>query len=282
MRMRILPEQTFSNIPIERVQSYWDQRPCNIRHSSKIVGTEDYFNEVEARKYLVEPHILAFAEFSRWKNKRVLEIGCGIGTDTINFARNGAQVTAIDISENSLDIARQRAKVFGLEHKITFYQANIEELSQVLPIEKYDLVYSFGVLHHTPQPNRAISQLRNYLHSGSILKIMMYHRYSWKVLQILLEYGNGKFWRVDELVAQHSEAQTGCPVTYIYSRQQLSQLLCGFKDIQFQVEHIFPYLIPDYIQYRYVKAKYFRCLPKALFQWLEHRIGWHLCVTAKI
>src|ERR1700747_3084868 len=96
---------------IEAVEAYWNARPCNIRHSPKPVGTREYFDEVEARKYFVEHHIPAFADFERWRGKKVLEIGCGIGTDTINFARHGAQVTAVDLTEKSLEVARQRARV---------------------------------------------------------------------------------------------------------------------------------------------------------------------------
>src|SRR5215213_4354639 len=112
-----------TNADIQRVQSYWNARPCNIRHSAQPIGTEEYFNEVEKRKYFVEPHIPPFAQFERWKGKRVLEIGCGIGTDTINFARAGAFVTAVDLSDQSLTLAKQRAKVFGLEKQISFYPA---------------------------------------------------------------------------------------------------------------------------------------------------------------
>src|ERR1700758_4968297 len=98
----------FSQITFDEVRNYWDPRPCNIRHSPKPVGTREYFDEVEARKYLVEPHIPGFAEFERWRGKRVLEIGCGIGTDTVNFARHGARVTSVDLSEKSLELARRR------------------------------------------------------------------------------------------------------------------------------------------------------------------------------
>ena len=73
-------------------------------------------------------HIPRFAEFERWRGKKVLEIGCGIGTDTISFARHGAQVTAVDLTEKSLEVARQRARVFGIDDRVTFLQANAEEL----------------------------------------------------------------------------------------------------------------------------------------------------------
>jgi len=172
---------------IQTVKSYWNNRPCNIRHSRQEKGTKEYFDEVEQRKYFVESHIPLFAEFERWKGKKVLEIGCGIGTDTINFARAGAQVTAIDLSDESLKLAKQRAMVFGLEERITFYQANAEELAAYVPAEIYDLVYSFGVIHHTPQPENAINQIVQYMNSESELKLMLYAKNSWK--NIMIEAG---------------------------------------------------------------------------------------------
>lgn len=248
--------QVFSQVPIERVRSYWDARPCNIRHSPREVGTKEYFDEVEARKYLVEPHIPGFAQFERWAGKRVLEIGCGIGTDTINFARAGAQVTAVDVSERSLELARQRAKVFGLADRITFQFADAERLSEYVRPEPYDLVYSFGVIHHTPHPERVIEQVRgNFVRPGSTLKLMVYNRRSWKALGILFGEAKGAFWRSDEAIARNSEAQTGCPVTYTYSPGTLRTLAGeGFRVERLSAEHIFPYRVKDYIQYRYVRA----------------------------
>jgi hypothetical protein len=127
-----------------------------------------------------------------------------------------------------------------------------------------------------------IEQMRHYVKPGSTIKIMVYYRYSWKVLWILLTYGKGQFWRVNELVAHYSEAQEGCPVTYIYSQKEAQQLLDGFEIVDMQVDHIFPYSIPDYKQYKYTKVWYLRWMPQPLFRWLEQHFGWHLCITARV
>jgi SAM-dependent methyltransferase len=273
----------FSQANIDDVRQYWDRRPCNIRHSPQSVGTRAYFDEVEARKYFVEPHIPRFAEFERWRGKKVLEIGCGIGTDTVNFARHGAAVTAVDLSANSLEIARQRVEVYGLGDRVRFFSGSAEELTSFVPKQTYDLIYSFGVIHHTPHPERVLDQVRQYAGAGSTLKVMVYHRYSWKVLWIAVGYGKGQFWHTVELVAQHSEAQTGCPVTYTYSRGEARGLVesRGFRVTDLFVDHIFPYRIADYVQYRYVKAWPWTWLPHPVSRWLEKRFGWHLCLTAE-
>ena len=163
---------------IEQVRKFWDRRPCNIRHSPKPVGTREYFDEVEARKYFVEPHIPGFAQFERWRGKKVLEIGCGIGTDSVNFARAGADLTVVEISEKSLEICKKRFEVYGL--KARFYLGNAEELSSFLPIEKYDLIYSFGVIHHTPNPEKVFEEIKKYCGSNTEVRVMLYSKWSWK------------------------------------------------------------------------------------------------------
>jgi ubiquinone/menaquinone biosynthesis C-methylase UbiE len=268
---------------IAEVRRYWDERPCNIRHSPKPVGSPEYFDEVEARKYFVEPHIPAFAQFERWQSKRVLEVGCGIGTDSINFARAGAELTSVDLSGESLQIARKRAEVMGVADRIVFVQANAEELTSAVSGPPFDLIYSFGVIHHTPRPERALAEMRALIAPGGTLKVMIYHRRSWKVLSIVMANGCGRFWKADELIARYSEAQTGCPVTYAYSRGEARKLIerNGFRVDELAVDHVFPYRVRDYVRYRYVKEPYFRWMPESVFGAFEHRFGWHLLVTAQ-
>lgn len=266
----------FLYTPIESVQQYWNRRPCNIRHSDKPIGTKEYFEEVESRKYMVEPHILEFADFRRWKGKKVLEIGCGLGTDTMMFARAGAKVTAVDYSEESIKLAKIRAKVYEFDN-IEFYHANAERLSREIPVEEYDLIYSFGVLHHTPNPGMAISELKKFMGKHTELRIMVYHRDSFKAMGAQLLH---PFWSADKAIAMHSEAQTGCPVTYSYTTESVKTLLNGLEIKDVSIEHIFPYIVKLYKNYEYKFRWYYRMLPKPLFRFLEKRFGWHLCVTA--
>lgn len=264
---------------INKVKEYWDKRPCNIKHSPKPVGTKEYFDEVERRKYFVEPHIRGFAQFERWKDKKVLEIGCGIGTDSIQFARGGAKLTCVELSEKSLEVCKKRFEVYGLTAK--FYQGNAEELSSFLPIEPYDLIYSFGVIHHTPNPQKVFEEIKKYCHTDTQLRIMLYAKYSWKVLWIILKYGKGAFWKVSELVKRYSEAEEGCPVTYCYSFKDVRNLMNDFEIAEIRKEHIFPYNIEKYKNYEYEKVWYFRWMPQWLFRYLEKTFGWHILIVAR-
>jgi SAM-dependent methyltransferase len=274
----------FGGTPIDTVRDFWNARPCNLRHSTAPVGSRQYFEEVEARKYFVEPHIRTFAQHERWSGKRVLEVGCGIGTDTIAFARAGALVTAVDLSERSVALTQQRAEIFGVSDRVRVLVADAERLSQFVEPRPFDLVYSFGVIHHSPHPDRILHEIRtHFVHPDSTLKVMVYHRRSWKALAIVVSEAHGAWWRMDRVIAQHSEAQTGCPVTYTYTRRSGSQLLerAGFDVLHAQVDHIFPYRVDAYLKYEYVKAMPFRLLPAGAMRALERRLGWHLCLDAR-
>jgi len=244
-------------------QAYWDRQPCNIRHSPKEVGTKEYFDEVEARKYFVEPHIVDFAEFPKWHGKSVMEIGCGIGTDAVNFARAGAHYTGIDFSPVSLELARKRFEVYGLTGK--FYLADAEDFSWILPLMRFDLVYSFGVIHHCQHPERVVEGLKAYMGPDSELRLMLYARPSWKA--IMMEAG-----------LEQSEAQDGCPIVHTYTRERATELLKDFNILEMRQEHIFRYAVSHYVEHRYVLQSWVAVMPPNMFRALETNLGWHLLI----
>jgi len=252
---------------ITEVKKFWDDRPCNVRHSSKEVGTKEYFNEVERKKFFVEPHILDFTEFSKWEGKKVLEIGCGLATVGLNFALNGADYTGVELSESSLELAKQRFEVFEQTGK--FYSGNAEELSTFVPAETYDLVYSFGVIHHSPHPEKIISEIKKYMNENSVLKIMLYAKDSWK--NYMIESG-----------LDQPEAQYGCPIANTYTKQDVVDLLDGYEVLSIEQDHIFPYQIEPYKNGEYVRQPWFESMPPEMFRVLEKNLGWHLLITAKL
>jgi len=254
-------------ITIEEVKKFWNDRPCNIKHSSKELGTIEYFDEVELKKFRAEPHILKFTEFPQWKNKKVLEVGCGLGTVGINFALNSAYYTGVELSKESLEIAKKRFEVYNQSGK--FYLGNAEELSSFVHIETYDLIYSFGVIHHSPHPEKIVSEIKKYMNENSVLKIMLYAKDSWK--NYMIDAG-----------LDQPEAQYGCPIANTYTKQDVVELLDGYVVLSIEQDHIFPYQIEPYKKGKYIKQPWFDAMPIGMFETLEKNLGWHLLITAKL
>ena len=247
---------------MDEIIDFWNKRPCNINHSNKEVGTKQYFEEVSKRKFFVEPHIVTFADFQKYKNKKVLEVGCGIGTTAHEFVRNGCDYTGIDISDKTLEIAQKRFDVFNLDGKLLC--ENIETYKN--NFNKYDLIYSFGVLHHTPDMNKALTRITDLLKPNGELKIMLYSTNSWK-----------KFC-IDSNIDQY-EAQSGVPIANTYTKTEVIELLNEkFKDIEITQTHIFQYKIEKYKKYEYEKENWFKAMPENLIKCLEDNLGWHLLV----
>lgn len=267
-------------ITFRDIQKFWNTRPCNIMHSNKLIGTKEYFDEVETKKYFVEPHIKEFAEFPRWNDKKVLEIGCGIGTDSINFVRHGAKLTVVELSDASLEICRQRFCVYNLQ--ANFIQGNVEHLTTFLPKQHFDLIYSFGVLHHTLNPAKGINELKKYMHCDSELRIMLYAKYSWKLFDIMHNIQQWDFSQIDSIIQKYSEAQTGCPCTHTYTINDVYKLLQDFYIINIQQTHIFPYKIPEYFRNEYIMVDSLKDMPQQQFNEMSSVLGWHLLITARI
>jgi len=158
----------------EQVREFWNRQSCGTENAVATKFTRDYFEQLEAHRYFDQAYIHAFAQFTRYHGKRVLEVGFGPGTDFIQWLRAGAEVSGIDLTQEGLDHLRNRIAVYGLPDPESIRVADAENL----PFESntFDLGYSFGVLHHSPNTEKAISELVRVAKPGGEIKIMLYNR----------------------------------------------------------------------------------------------------------
>src|SRR5688572_28768820 len=180
----------------DRVAAYWQAEPCGT--SADIVGdrapqSKEWFEAVERHRYAVEPCIHSIAQFSRHRGKRVLEIGVGAGTDHLQWARAGTDLYGVDLTDAAIDTTRRRLEMYGLESRLLRVDA------EVLPFEDgtFDVVYSWGVIHHSEQPDRIVREIHRVLKSRGQFIGMFYHRPSLVALRVWLRHGllAGRPWR---------------------------------------------------------------------------------------
>jgi len=265
---------------LNEIKHFWNKHPCNIKHSKKLLGTLEYFEEVKNKRYFVEPHISNFVEFNNWKDKTVLELGCGIGTDSIEFAKAGAKITVVDISDESINLTKQRFGVYG--YNAEYYVGNLEDLSNLVPHKTYDLIYSFGVIHHAEFPEKIISELKKYSHKDNIIKIMLYNKFSWKSFAFFITDGWKFYFNFNKTIQYFAEAQLNCPRALTYTKSDILKLFKEYKIVKINKDHIFVYSIPNYIEGKYVKTLIFKYMPDFVFNWLKKNFGWHNLITLKI
>jgi SAM-dependent methyltransferase len=154
--------------------AYWSANQPGFRFSDHIPGTPEFFDEVERHRYGLEPHIPELVQFPRWSGQDVLEAGCGIGTDAVQFARGGARYTGLDASPTAIELARQRFALEALPG--AFLTGSATALP--FPDESFDLVYSHGVIHHIPDTGAAVREFHRVLRPGGHALVMVYHRRS--------------------------------------------------------------------------------------------------------
>ena len=251
----------------EKIQRYWNNQPCNINHGDSEPGSLEFFKQVSARRYRVEPHIAEFAGFHLWAGKRVLEIGPGIGSDAAEFARNGAEYYAIDYSEESVKLARQRFVVEELEGE--FFCGDASDAATYVGLDPMDLVYSYGVIHHFPALDRILDNVYDILNPGGEFRFMVYAKNSWK--QAMIYKGLDQY-----------EAQAGCPYARSFTKEEINEILGSrFHVERLRQDHCFMYNVETYNAGRYELEPWFAAMPDSMREAVREYLGWHLLVKAK-
>jgi SAM-dependent methyltransferase len=249
-----------SRDPKAHVRTYWDDKPCGSTHGSGQEGTLEWYAEIERRRAELEPFIDRFADFGGARGRKVLEVGVGLGTDFVRFARAGANVIGLDLSERSLAHARRRLELEGLHGELV--RADAEALP--FPNDTFDRVYSWGVLHHTPDTRRAIQEALRVLRPGGELTLMLYGRHSWVAYGLWLRYAllRGRPWRsLSDVIAHHMESEG----TKAFTFRELRDLCEDARDMRI----------------RRVATPYDRRVGGPLVRLTGDRLGWFVVVRAR-
>ena len=210
-----------------RVREFWEEEPCGSVHGQAPEGTKEYFDEIERHRYETEPYVRRFADFEGARGKRLLEIGVGLGTDFVQFVRAGAIATGVDLTQHGVDLVRRRLELEGLKANVQVADA------ESLPFEDgaFERVYSWGVLHHTPNTAKAIGEAIRVLGPGGEACVMLYARHSWVTYGLWVRHGllAGKPWTsLSEILASHMESEG----TKGFTERELRRLFAGLEDLR--------------------------------------------------
>jgi SAM-dependent methyltransferase len=286
-----------------RVHDFWQANPCGVKFASGEIGTREFFDAVERHRYQTEWHIPQVANFPRWRDSKVLEVGCGLGTDAVNFARAGARYTGVDLTEASIALVRKRFELERLTGDLRVADA------EALPFQddSFDLVYSHGVLHHTPDTWRAIDEIHRVLRPGGTAMVMLYHKnsYNYRVnimtvrrigvrvlgfdwgpllvhkltgeyernlreLQRVYRRDGKRMLSPEDFLNQNTDGP-GNPLARAYTRRQAMEMFSRFAEVRTEVHFLNKRRIP----------LFGRVIPRAVERRLARLLGWHLWIIAR-
>jgi ubiquinone/menaquinone biosynthesis C-methylase UbiE len=211
------------------VQQYWEREPCGT--SSWITGgeapkTKEWFKAVERHRYEAEPHIFSVAQFTRWKGARLLEIGVGAGADHVQWARAGVECHGVDLTSAAVETTRAHLALHGLRSELR--RADAENLPYA--DETFDVVYSWGVIHHSEHPERIVAEIHRVLRSGGTFIGMLYARRSLVAAKLWVRRAllAGKPFRsLADVVANHMESQG----TKAYTPDEVHEMFRAFSSV---------------------------------------------------
>lgn len=252
------------------VRRFWNSDPCGTRY---LEGKEGFDAHARSR-YALEPYISDFAKFESAGGVKVLEIGVGMGADYLEWLKAGARATGVDLSATSIEKARRRCELAGYQPDLRV--ADAENLP--FPDNSFDVVYSYGVMHHSPDTAQCVREALRVLKTGGQARIMVYHHPSLTGAMLWLRYGllRGKSQR--QSVFDHLES----PGTKTYTIAEARSLMRGFRDIEMQLVFSPGDLLLHQPSVRFQSAFYrlvWKLYPRSLLRMLARKWGLFLLIT---
>lgn len=240
------------------VREYWNRHIHDLEITTHPVGSPGFFADLDQYHFEKLHHLLRLVDFEGYRGRRVLEVGCGAGTDLVRFARGGARVTGVDLSSSAIELARQNFAQQGLEADLR--EADGEQLP--FADGSFDLVYAHGVVQYTADDRALVEECRRVLKPGGRAIFQVYNRISWL-------NGLSKLMKVP---LEHEDA----PVLRKYSAAEFRALLTGFREVRI-VEERFPVKSRLHggwkgLLFNTFFVGSFNALPRRLVR----RFGWHL------
>ena len=244
---------------IDAIERYWNARIHDLEMTHRPIGSLEFFDELDDYRFDKLHYLPRLVDFEGFRGKSLLEVGCGIGTDLARFARGGAIVTGVDLSETAIELARRNFHLHGLPaHDLL--TANAEALPY--PDNTFDVVYGHGVIQYTADPQRLVRECHRVLRPGGRGIFMVYNRVSWlnalsKVMKVPLE---------------HEDA----PVLRKFSIGEFKDLLSPFDQVVVVPER-FPVKSRLHkgwkaVAFNTIFVGAFNTVPRPLVR----RLGWHL------
>lgn len=243
---------------LDAVRRFWNDNVHNWKIARHEVATKAFFEEIEAYRFEKLAYLPRLVDFKGFSGKSVLDVGCGVGNDLSRFARGGARVVGVDLSEHAIALAQANFSQRGLSGE--FHVMNGEQLD--LPDNSVDLVYCHTVLHFTPDPDRMVEEIRRVLKPGGLAIVMMVNRRSW--LRLL--------HRIMHIEIDHLDA----PVFHWYGAAKFRHLLAGFRDVRIVTER-FPVRTKVHrglkaILFNALFVDVFNAMPRSWVRWSGHHM----------
>lgn len=255
-----------------QVRDFWNIDPCGTRY---LGNNEDFEGHARAR-YTLEPHIPEFAKFSSASGLEVLEIGVGTGADYLQWLTAGANACGVDLSSVSIEMARRRCELGGYQSELCTGDA--EKLP--FPDNTFDIVYSYGVLHHSPDTSQCFREVFRVLRPGGQARIMIYHHPSLTAVMLWLRYGVWRAKSIRRSVSDYLESRG----TKTYTRGEARGLMAGFEDVVIRQVFSPGDLLLSQPSARFRSSVYrlvWRLYPRTLVRTFGRRLGLFLLITGR-